>query len=276
MLRGGYWSLAAVFSVLLISPSMAQSQPQITLGIYEGLSKKFPESKGLMWSDRILSEVYRRAGYTITLREYPARRLAMTLARGDIDVYISSEESVGRIPYQDKFIRSELPASIVTWYIYYNQRKNWVPTWPPDNFMREKIGKSRQSSESLKTHWGLQVTQSASTDAMVKMVNLGRADYWIDNRSGLRSVTPGLLKSPDQGFIYAPLFARGLYFYFQKEAQGKKLAAVFNAGFKQLLSNGKYRQSYHIGDPNPELSDTVDQSIQYFKANYPGLIIAPQ
>lgn len=274
MLPHKYFFLLFVAGITLCS--WAGSESSLRVGIYEGLSAKFKHTNGVMWSDRVLTMVFEQAGYQIRYAEYPARRLALTLFRGDIDVYLSSAESISRSKYQTDFIRSALPVSVVTWFIYFDHRNQWQPSWPPDALMRSKIGKSRQSSESLKTHWHLQVTQSASVDAMVKMVNLARADYWVENGTGLRVLSPGLLKTPEQGFSYQPLFVRPLYIYFRKSPRGRSLANSYDQGFKILLNKGDYRRVYHIEDPNPELSDTVTQTLAYLKKHHSGMFIAPQ
>ncbi len=165
-----------------------------------------------MWSDAVIHEVFSEQGFDIEMIEYPAKRLSLSLHKNLIDTYLGSTKSLGN--FSTDFIRSDLPVSVVDWYIYYDHRNNWTPSWPPDAVFRKKIGKSKLSSESFKNEWNLNISQSANEDSIVKMVNLGRADYWLENRTGARTLSEGLLRSSQQGFTYSVLLFRPLFVFF--------------------------------------------------------------
>lgn len=245
-----------------------QVKETVRLGIYAGLTDSYPESQGVMWSDRVVATVFLEAGLSYRSLEHPARRLALTLESGDIDCYLSTPQTMQLSAHKDKFIHSKLPVSVITWFIYFDHRKKWQPVWPPDDIMLKKIGKSKQSSESLRNGWRLNITQSATSDAIAIMVHSGRVDYWIDNSTGLRTLSKNLFKSKEEGFSYDPLFRRPLLVYFQKSTRGRMLLDIFNQGFMTLLSQGRYRDTYHLDDRNPARSRAVDQTLLYFLENH--------
>ena len=240
-------------------------------GLYAGLTQKYPQTQGVMWSDRVVVEVFKASGIHTNLEEFPARRLALALEQNLIDGYLSSAETMQSGLHKDTFLPSGLPLSVITWFIYYDHRSNWVPVWPPDELFLSKSGKSKQSSESLKTIWHLDIGMSPSSDSIASMVNSGRLDYWIDNITGIRTLAQSPLKSEEQGFTYEPLFDRPLIIYFQDTHRGKQFRAAFNTKFKALLRSGKYRATYHANDSASGNSQSVNQTIRYYGENYPNV-----
>ena len=216
----------------------------------------------------VIAEVFTKEGYTISSSEYPPRRLSILLINDKIDVYIASFEFPGAA--RPKILSSQLPISVVNWFIYYNSNL-WEPQWPPGETFRKKIGKSYQSSESLAQDWSLTISSSASVDAIVKMVNVGRADYWLESPAGTKSLTPGLLKTIEEGYIRKPIFVRPLYAYFQNTKRGRQNLSIFDAGYLEIIKQGRLHQVYHRQDPDAAQSTTVQQTIDFIKSNYPGI-----
>ncbi len=246
----------------------------LNFGIYQGFLKRFPETNGIRWSDTVAHAIFSAEEMNIEVKEFPPKRLALALSKGDIDIFLSSRESLGK--YADQFLQAKLPVSVVTWNIYYKDANGWEPSWPADAVFKQKIGKSQQSSESLKKTAGLKITQAGSFDAIVKMVNAGRADYWVDNRIGIRNVSPGLIKGKEEGFIYRPLFSRGLYFYFQNNDKGKALLSAFNLRFEQLLNDGLYLKTYYDNDTVSIDTNTADETLAFIRNEFPDFPIPEQ
>ncbi len=244
------------------------------MGIYAGYLERFSDSKGIRWSDNIAYKVFADKGLNISVTEFPAKRLALSLETGKIDTFVSSNESLGS--YADSFLRAKFPVAITTWYIYYDHTKGWVPAWPPDPIFKGKIGESQQSAESLTRLYQLNITQAAGFDAIVNMVNLGRADYWLESRVGLRLLSPNLLKTTAEGFTSRPLFRRGIYMFFQNTERGRWFKKVYDEGFEKILADGLYVKTYYKNDPDSKDTFTTNETIQFIRTAFPDFYVPEQ
>ncbi|MFT5691013.1 MAG: hypothetical protein ACI92E_000338 [Oceanicoccus sp.] len=246
----------------------------VRFGIYAGYLGRFPDTKGIRWSDNIAHKIFTDKGMNIDIEEFPAKRLTHSLATDKIDTFVSSRESLGQ--YSNVFLQAKLPASVTTWYIYYDHTKGWIPDWPPDQIFKEKIGESQQSAQSLRQFFQMDISQAAGFEAIVEMVNLGRADYWLESRIGIRSVSPDLLKSTAEGFTSRPLFSRGIYMFFQDTDRGRRLKKVYDEGLEKMLEDGLYVKTYYQYDTKKTDTFTTDETITFIRDEYPDVNIPKQ
>ncbi|MBN4055122.1 hypothetical protein JYU12_00100 [bacterium AH-315-K03] len=246
----------------------------LRLGLHEGFVEIFPESKGIIYAHAIPYELFKMEGFKLNIVEYPARRLPISLKNDRVDLILSTEGLLGK--KSDQILRSTYPTSVVTWHIYYKNDKSWEPVWPPDDMFLSKTGKSNHSSVSLKTQFGLNLTQAFGFDAVVKMVNMGRVDYWIETGIGYRSVSAGLIKSEKEGFILKGLLKRSLYVYFQNTPRGRQLLEIYNANYLKMLQRGDFALIYYKYAKNSLGSTTIEDTIELIKSINPTLIIPPQ
>lgn len=234
---------------------------------------RYPKSNGVVLSEAVAIAAFKRAGFAIDLDEFPAKRLATSLQEDNIDSFISSEASIGELG--ENFLRSELPLTRLAYYIYFDGKKDWQPQWPPDVEFIGKIGRSRSSSTSLKDYDKLNVALANSYESCVKMVNSGRADYWLDNVTGSRTLTPGLMLEKE-GFVYRYLFSRSIYLYFQNTERGQQLKKIFDQGYLDILQSREFLQIYY-GDMDGDLSSTTGfELIEYLRNEHPELGVPEQ
>ena len=244
----------------------------LRLGLPAGFIDHFPLSEGVIYSHTFPYELFKEKGFTIIVREFPARRLPIALKSGQIDCILGIESLLEN--NTNTMMRSRHPTSRLTWYIYH--KNTWQPNWPPDEEFRHKFGKSKDSSDSLREEYNLNVTHGPSYDSMVKMVNLGRADYWIDSGIGFRTVTPGLIKSEQENFSIKSLLKRNLYVYFNKTQRALNLLAIYNKSYMNLLQKGDYAALYYKNASNFSESTTTEDTIQFIRSTSPNLSIPDQ
>lgn len=254
----------------------AQENPALVYryGLYAGTIDRFPNTEGIGWADSIAYEIFSQAGYTIDIITFPARRLPLMLSSNEIDSFPLSKESLDRL--SGNFLLSKYPLSVITWKIYYNNQKNWKPVWPPDDIFRQKIGKSKQSSISLKEGYGLNISQSDSFLSTIKMVNLGRVDYWIDNESGMKSFREGDRFIAQKGFVFETIFRRGLYLVFLNTERGRKLNDIFSTGVEKLIREGNFAKVFYKNDKYMLDTHTADDTMIYIQKKFPLMEIPDQ
>ncbi len=236
-------------------------------GLYAGNSERFPDTQGIGWSDSIPYEIFSKAGYKIEVIELPAKRLQAAFLKGDIDSFILSKESLAQL--KGKFLPSKYPLSTIAWKIYYDKTKGWSPVWPPDVVFKSKVGKSKQSAKNLKTKFGLNVSMSSSFNSVFKMVNAGRADYWVDNESGVKSFTPDSGQSIPEGFVFETLFRRGLYLIFRDDEKGRLFHNILTEGMDELISAGEFGRVYYANDLYFIDTNTVDNTMEFIRSEFP-------
>lgn len=267
--------LRLVFTLLLLNISMAvTAQMPFRLGIHQNLISQYPGKNGLFWTYGIALKIFQTAGYQTVVLARPAKRLALSLKNNQIDFVSSSVEALNLDKKQ--YIRSELPIAMLSFYIYYNHSNSWQPVWPPDEIFKQKIGKSVHSAETLRELSGLNISLATSLDAPVKMVNMGRADYYMESKAGMVMVSAGLLKKPAQGFTTKVLFLRPIYAMFQNTPRGQHLAQLFDRASLRLYQSGEFGKVFFANAPVYVGSQTVDDAVSYINDHRPSLNIPPQ
>lgn len=267
----GYWLLAMLaLSLVSVDGAERTQATEVRLGVFDRLGPRYSVSEGDFWDDAIIKEAFAKQGFSIRQLEYPAKRIYLALPRNNIDAHISSVQAMAM--YNHQYIKSSLPVMVMTWYIYFDARKPWQPTWPPDAAFVSKAGRSKVSTLTLRRE-GLNITTAFSYSSVVKMVNLGRIDYWIDPDLSAQSLPQGLLKTRDEGYRYQALFERAIHLFFQATDRGQRLKNSFDTGYKTLLQNGEYLHHFYREDPDSSNNTVGVTSINYLRKNYPELQI---
>lgn len=265
-------SFSITLCLALILPAFGDKQT-IKFGVNSNFVKFYQQHDKLRWSHSIVQDLLERAGYQVKVLARPALRLPLSLKRQEIDVFLSSD---GFEHSQYGFIRSRLPISLIRFIIYYDSKLGWRPSWPPDQNFKDKIGKSVQSTKALKRQYGLNVSQAFSFDAPVKMVNLGRADYYIENSGGFSQVSKGLLKAKTQGFSREVLYKRPIYLFARDEPGYQSLMKSIENHYLDLLMSRQYAVLFYRNDKRPEVKDSTKVLIEYINNNYQGLKVPTQ
>lgn len=274
--RLGFWLLICCALQCLSLSSQASEKPapisSIRMDVNAGWAKRFPQLKGVVRSYRVIHTIFKRAGLTVKVVEYPTKRAKLALARGDLDAHFSSGESFGS--HQGQFIRSEIPVAYLSWHIYYNSN-NWRATWPPDNVFKQKLGKSKMSWRSLQKIHNLNIMSANSVDSIIKMLHLNRIDYWLDYSSAEQLVTPGLLKTAEQGYAYQQLFSRTILGYFQDNSEGRQLREIYELGLIKILKQGEFNALYYENLPLKN-GENSTETLDYLRREFPELEIPQQ
>lgn len=263
---------------LLLASGANYAQPNaksqaLKIGIQTGLARLYPEYNGLALAYNIPKVIFTNQGYDITAIEYPGKRLPLTVAHGDVDLSLASKFSLE--PYGDKLISAELPVAVLTYKIYYNSKDNWTPVWPPDDRFKHKVGKSKISSVLLANRFGLNISQARTVDSIVKMVNVGRIDYWLEYSSSGLLVTPGLINRRSKKFNYQALFSLPTYIYFQNTKRGRLLKKIYDQGLLALFQQGEFVTTYFSQMP-PDAIDSTILTLAYIRQKHPELQIPQQ
>ncbi len=261
--------LGAAFS----NPALGDDKV-VRYGVGTGFFKRFPKTDGIGWSESFFKDIVEAAGYRLEVREYPSKRLPFMLEKGDIDGFVSSTESLGeRSKY---FLQSKYPTTNLSYYIYYKKDNGWKPVWPPDETFLKKRGRSKASPVALAYATPLNIEQTQLFDSSIMMVHYNRTDFWLDNITGRLNATPGLIKTPEQGYIYEKLFDWGIYINFQNSARGRMLRDLYNAGFEKILMDGDYHRIYYKYAPVTGSTLSSIAGVNYIKKLFPELAIPEQ
>lgn len=260
--------------ILVLNCWTSTAEETVRYGIRKNVVSQFPDKNGVFWSHGVSDEIFTKAGYQSKVVPRPAKRLPLSLNNDEIDIFYTTDVGLGE--FKNQFIRAKLPTAMMSFYIYYDHRKNWQPVWPPDNTFKQKIGKSVHSSIPLREHDQLNISMATSFDAPVKMVNLNRADYYIEHEGGFVSVTPGLLKIPAQGFTTKVLFLKGVYAFFQKNDKGRQLEKLYNTEQLALYKRGELGRVFFNNTPVYVGSKAVDDAVRFINDTYPQLNLPEQ
>lgn len=250
------------------------AEPKLRFGINQNFTRLFDDPEKIKWSYAIPKHVLEQAGYDVKVVFRPSLRLPVSLERNDVNLIISTEPTMRQ--YSGNFIRSELPVGIVDFFIYYDLRRGWQPVWPPDATFKQKIGKSVQSALALKSLFNSNIKQAATFDAAVKMVNLGRLDYYIENSAGLSLISDGLLRSEQQGFKLEVLYTTPAFVYFRDTPVSRNILANFNRQLLTLFLQGEFSSVFYRHVDMAERQDSVKILVNYINANYKPLLIPAQ
>ena len=241
-------------------------------GTYTGFKERFPDSDGIVWSESFLKVIFEQAGYTLDVKEFPAKRLPLVLQDETIDSFVSTRESLEN---NFNFLESKFPTTTLAYIIYYRKDGDWVPTWPPDATLAGKNGRSKTLPLSLVQEHKLKLDLLPTFDACIKMVNAGRVDYWLDNISGLANATPGLLQRSEE-FRFKRLFGLGLYMYFPNTERGKQLRDIYDAGIAEILKQGEFVNIYYQYDSRTRDLRAANETIKFIRDLYPDMLIPEQ
>lgn len=275
--------LCALIATIIISLGITSSfantgaenqQKVVRLGVPTGFKKLFPEADGVVWTDTLFKVIFERAGYRVETLESPAKRTPFLLVSQKVDSFLSANESLGS--YRDKLLQAKYPGTSLAMFIYYNAHGDWKPSWPPDAEFKRKRGVSKQSESSLRADEGLNVLQVTHFDSCIKMVNAGRADYWIDNITGYTNSTPGLMRVPTGEFAYREIFRIPIYMFFEPSERGRELKEIYDRGIEQILANGEYLQIYYKYDKRFFSSQDGELAVKQIKTLFPDLPVPEQ
>ncbi len=247
---------------------------RVRLGVYMSKYERFPEANGIMWADSVALSNLEKLGYQVEIIPLPARRLPKAIVANQIDIYVGSLDAVE--DQELNLTHSMLPIVVVNFFIYYDIRKNWKPTWPPNSSIRSRAGVSALSAQVLRDKYNLNLEQSKSYESSVKMVHAGRVDYWLENRGGMRSLPADTLRTRVEGFTLDALYTKPIFAITNNTAEGKKLVSYFNEQFLKLLRDRNYAKVFYSNAVNTDGFTTVNETIQYIQTHHPDLNIQGQ
>lgn len=268
-----YWLLFAA-GLAVLQAFAAEPKPLFRIGVQEGLAASFNSAGKMYWSHGVVADIFQNQGYEVQMLELSSRRIPTALAEDKVDCVVAHVHGLEN--YQDSFQSSRFPIFQVAFFIYYKQNKGWEPVWPPDEVFRKKLGLSRQSASILQQQYGLNISWVRDFDEAVRLVNLERSDYWLENGGGLALLESGTLKSAEDGFQLKHLYSKNLHAWFQRSDVGSKYLELFDREQRKLLEEGEYGRAFYDGDPNANSVQDIDQLVTYLNDLYPDIRLPHQ
>ena len=230
-------SLIFVAFLLTGSPVFAQAITEVTweTPAWEGLTKE--DGTGLY--HELISAIYGSVGIKVVVNYRP-------WARAVFDVENGTADFTGGDSRSSKFAQPNTPIIRHTELIFF--KKKTVPSYRGIEDLSSKngvwiMGYTDNFPRQFKKH--LKGNGNASRNGALKMVLLGRADYYLDNDYQLPQTLKeyeGLYTASeyDTGTVYI----EDLFMCFTKSPRGQRLAELFDQGMKKLSESGELKKIY--------------------------------
>ena len=218
-------------------PVLAQPITEVTweTPAWEGLTKE--DDTGLY--HELISAIYGNAGIKVVINYRP-------WARAVFDVENGTADFTGGDSRSNKFAQPNNPIIRHTEVVFF--RKTAIPSYQGVDDLRNKkgvwiMGYTDNFPHQFKKH--LKGNGNPSRNGALKMVLLGRADYYLDNDYQLPQTLKefeGLYTASeyDTGTVYV----EDLFMCFTKSPRGQRLADIFDQGMKKLAESGELKKIY--------------------------------
>ncbi len=261
-----------VFSLcLIVSAKTLAADKKVVIATYDQISSEKPYGPFA-----IHKYLFEKHGYLVEFAQIPAKRMPYAIKQGYIDAYSSSNlrrnielEHLG----QDGLIQAQYPEIITGIIVYYKMSEEWQPSWPPQ---KEFIEKARGASMNYNylTMMGFNMVQVGGYEAGFKMINYGRADYWVDNIP-TQGPFAEQFKSEADGYKRELLTFNELYLVFPDNDWGRELKEVWDNAFAELYENTALFTDIYLENIPGKKSMILGIYLDFVRKNFPELP-APQ
>ena len=217
----------------------------------------------------VLAYVMAKHGIKTEFYLVPSKRMPWSLKGGDIDTMQASAlaRSSRSAGDTDSFIQSEMPVFSYNVLLYYKASTRWKPEWPPTATMLENSRGVTMNYNYLQLR-GYDLTQIPGYASGAKMVNYGRADYWID-AIPVALLGP-LIQSREKGFITEKYMDNPLFLLFNDDERGRRFKSIWDEEVANLYRGGDlYRQVFLKDLESDYFTNAVEDFITYLQNNYP-------
>ena len=213
--------------------------------------------------------LFEQLGYQVEFRPTPAKRMPYSLASGIIDGYPSSQlrRSIElRHMGNDGFLQVSYPETVTDIHVYYKKSSRWTPSWPPnEEFIRNARGVSLNYNYFSLA--GFNILQIGDYQAGFKMVNFGRADFWVDGISSNEAFA-ALEKTESDGFAKMHLTHNPLFLTMRDEQREREIKTQWDVAFAELFAQPELFKAIYLENIPGGRSSSLGRYMQYIEDNY--------
>ncbi len=261
-------SIICFIFTIISTPTHAQSDNVFRMSVFATTRTDPPGA-----SNAVIAYIMAQHGYKTEFVLTPTPRMQYSLKSKVIDSMQASgiARSTRQLVKKDSFIQARYPIISFPVSIYYKTSDQWKPSWPAQGDFIETPRGASINYNYLNIR-GFDITRVATPLAGAKMVNFGRADYWIE----VMSVSPGedsIRKSTEMGYATEKLFDSPMFLLFNDDQRGRKFKQLWDTEFAKLLRNpDKFAEVYLAGLPKAYFNGPMNDFKNYIYRTYPELV----
>ena len=223
-------------------------------------------------SNAVIAYVMAQHGYKTEFVLTPTPRMQYSLRGHVIDSMQASgiARSTRQLVEKDPFIQAKYPIVSFPVSIYYKKSDQWKPSWPAQSDFIEKP-RGVSNNYNYLTLRGFDITRVPTPIAGAKMVNFGRADYWIE----VMSISPegSIRNGIDKGFTTEKLFDSPMFLLFNDDEQGREFKRIWDTEFAKLMRNpDMFAEVYLKGLPKAYFTGPMNDFQDYVYRIHPELL----
>ncbi len=253
----------------LLTQAQGDSNKTIIIGTYGAVSNEKPYGPFA-----INKYLFEQIGYQVEFRQTPSQRMPYSLKSGAIDAYSSSQlrrsielEHFG----DDGFMQVSYPETVTDIYVYYKESLNWEPSWPPeDDFVEGARGVSLNYNYFSLS--GFNILRIGDYVAGYKMVNYGRADYWVDSITS-RGDLAKYVKTESDGYLKKHLTHNPLFLTFRDNEEWRKIKTLWDQAYRDLYQQKERYKSIYLEYIPGGRSLVLGPYMKYLNDQFPELAI---